>query len=274
MTEEDWVVAAALALPDRAAVTGITRIQLLGLDFGPRRPLRFVVEGDLHLAIDNVFVHRTRALPPTDDVGVTPTAAFLSYCATARLIDAIKVGDWLLHHGHMTLEALTDLALGQLWRRGAVEALWVSHHLDGGSRSLRESEVRALVEFAGLPGPTCNAPVALTDHVVVIVDLWFEQWQTVVEYEGGQHQTSRGQYVADIDRYRLMRDSHVSYVQVTKEKLSTPRAMVREIHRSLVRHGYTGSAPEFGADWDRLFVRVSQLLGVRVADHGRARAVR
>ncbi len=266
MTELDWVLAATLALPERAHVTGITRLQLLGLDFGPRRPLRFVVEGDLHLAVRDIFVHRTRDLPPIDDVGVTPAAAFVSYCATARLIDAVKVGDWLLRRGHMTHAELTALALAQLWRRGADEALWVSHHLDDRSRSLRESEVRALVEAAGLPKPSSNAPIALSERLVVLGDLWFEEWRTVVEYEGEQHQTSRDQYVADIDRYRLMRDQSISYVQVTKEKLATPRAMLREIHRSLVANGYPGGGPDFGAEWDALFARVSDLLGVSRAD--------
>ena len=41
-------------------------------------------------------------MPPTDDVGVTLAAAFIFDCAKARVIDAIKVGDWLLHHEHMT----------------------------------------------------------------------------------------------------------------------------------------------------------------------------
>jgi hypothetical protein len=55
MSYDDWVVAAQPALPTRARLTGLTRIQALGLDFGPRWPLRLVVEGDLHLASHGVF---------------------------------------------------------------------------------------------------------------------------------------------------------------------------------------------------------------------------
>jgi hypothetical protein len=72
MTSDTWVTAARLALPARAQLTGITRIQQLGLDYGPRLPVRFVIEGDHHLALDQVFLHRTRRLPPTDDVGSRP----------------------------------------------------------------------------------------------------------------------------------------------------------------------------------------------------------
>src|SRR4051812_20661840 len=64
MTEEDWVAAAAMALPDRAHLTGISRLQQLGLDFGPKRPIRFVIEGDHHLEVADIFVHRTKRLPP------------------------------------------------------------------------------------------------------------------------------------------------------------------------------------------------------------------
>ncbi|MDO9395807.1 MAG: hypothetical protein Q7T71_04625, partial [Herbiconiux sp.] len=42
MTHADWTRAAALALPDRAHLTGISRLQALGLDFGPRLPVRYV----------------------------------------------------------------------------------------------------------------------------------------------------------------------------------------------------------------------------------------
>jgi hypothetical protein len=39
---------------------------------------------------------------------------------------------------------------------GADEALWVLGWLDGDSRSLRESEMRSSLVFAGLPAPESN----------------------------------------------------------------------------------------------------------------------
>ena len=259
MTPDDWIKAARLALPDRARTTGITRIQQLGLDFGPLRPVRYVLQGDHHLAIEGIFLHRTALMPPTDEVGVTPTAAFVAYCAEARVIDAIKVGDWLLHHCHMTIEGLSELVLGHPWRRGAAEATWVMQHLDGDSWSLMESETRALVIFAGLPTPRCNAPVRVSDAVTLLVDLWFDDWGAAVEYEGRHHQTERAQYVADIDRYELMRRASIPYRQVTKEQLALPRNVVRTVHRMLVETGYDGPAPSFGPHWAKLFRRLSDL---------------
>jgi hypothetical protein len=259
MTPGDWIEAARLALPATARMTGLTRLHQLGLDFGPRRPVRYVVEGDHHLAIDGVVLHRTKLMPPTDETGVTPTAAFVACCVHLRVIDAIQVGDWLLHRGHMTLESLEQLIAATPWRRGASEAAWVLEHLDGESRSLKESETRALIKFAGLPVPECNRAVAVTETVTILIDLWFEQWRCALEYEGAQHQTDRAQYVADIDRYVLMRRARIDYRQVTKESLAMPRNLVRRVHRLLVDNGYDGPPPDFGARWEVLFTRLCDL---------------
>jgi hypothetical protein len=263
MTWHDWVDAARKARPDLARLTGITRIQVLGLDHGPRWPVRLVVEGDLHLVHERIFLHRTKRMPPVDDVGVTPAAAFVAFCRRARVVDAIKVGDWLLHHDHMSVEELRTLALAEQWRDGADEALWVLDHLDGDSRSLPESEVRAVLAFAGLPVGEANRRLEIPDDVVILGDLVFAQWHTVVEYEGSHHQQERACYVADIDRYAVMRRHDVGYVQVTHEKLARPQTLVGEVFRELVSRGYDGDPPVFGEQWESLFMRITDVLGSR-----------
>lgn len=263
MSENDWLHAAQLALPNGARITGITRLQKLGLDYGPRRPFRFVIDTDVHRVVEGVFLHRTKRMPPLDDVGVTIEAAFLSYCSLCRVIDAIKVGDWLLHRGHMDLRRLEALAVAEEWRAGANEALWVLPHLEKRSRSLKESETRACLEYAGLPRPESNVELGLEEEIKVVGDLVYRRWNTVVEYEGDHHQEDREQYSSDIDRYALFRDHGVSYVQVTKERLDRPRRMVSEVHRVLVRNGYDGPSPLFGERWQRLFGSLYTAVGPR-----------
>jgi hypothetical protein len=265
MTEEDWLLAARLALPAGVHLTGISRLQLLGLDYGPRRPLRFVVDRDVHRVVDGVFLHRTKKLPPLDDVGVCVEAAYISYCSLCRVIDAIKVGDWLLHHGHMDLRRLSALAVAEPWRDGAQEAMWIMPHLDERSRSVKESEVRSVLAFAGLPVPEPNQELGLSEEVRVIGDLVYRKWRTVVEYEGEQHQDDRDQYSSDIDRYELFRGHDISYVQVTKERLGKPREMVLNVDRTLRRNGYDGPPPLFGERWRQLFGSLSSAVGPR--DH-------
>lgn len=265
MSFDDRVLAARLALPPGARTTGITRLHQLGLDDGPRSPLRFVMAGDHHLDIEGIFLHRTALMPPSDDSCVTPVAAFLSYCASARTIDAIKVGDWLVHHGHLDCSDLMDLVRAQPWRSGAAEASWVVELLDGRSRSLKESEIRCLTCFAGLPVPELNVAMDPSAEVPILPDLWYPAWLVAVEYEGAQHQQDRARYTSDIDRYAAMRRRHVRYVQVTQERLATPRIAVGEIYRELRDGGYQGPPPEFGELWRTLFAPLSDV--VRATGH-------
>jgi hypothetical protein len=253
LTLADRIVAARMALPDEARTTGITRLRQLGIDFGPSSPLHFVMARDHHLAIPGVFLHRTAAMPPGDEQGVSAEAAFVAYCAEARVIDAIKVGSMLLHLGVMDGETLRVLIVEQPWRRGCAEARWLSEHLDGRCRSLPEAELVTMVRFCGLPEPEVNPELRDDDGNKVIPDLWFAPWRHAVEYEGSHHQEDRDQYNADIDRYLIFRRMKAPYLQVTKERLRRPRLAMRQIHRALVEAGYEGPEPEFGELWATLF---------------------
>lgn len=253
MTRVDWIRAARLAAPQRAQLSHLTRIQALGLDFGPDEPYHFTVSGDLHIALDDVYVHRTAVLPPLDDVGVTPAVAFIQYCSTARLIDAIKVGDWLLHHRHMTVVEVAELSRRDSWRPGASQVRRVLNFLEPGSRSLKESETRALVVFAGLPAPEVNVDLVINDRWLGCVDLLLRRWLLVLEYEGRQHAETVEQFGRDITRYAGFRDESVAYMQITNEMLKNPRTLIRRIHRMLVERGYDGPDPVFADRWRSMF---------------------
>lgn len=262
------IEAAALSLTDRAVVSHVTRIQLLGLDRGDADPLHFTVTGDLHIDTEGIFLHRTVVMPPTDEVGVTRAAAFIQCCADMRLIDLIVIGDWLLRNGHMTIEEVRHLSVVQAWRPGAAEAMSVLPWLDAAALSPRESELRALVIACGLPVPEVNVP--LFDEFgreIAIVDLLFRTWMLVLEYEGRQHAEDARQFARDIGRYADLRRIAADYLQITSAMMASPRATMLQVHRRLVERGYDGRAPHFGARWFGLFAPV-------VADARRPGAVR
>lgn len=252
MTELDWIQAAGLAMPSQAKLSHMTRIRHLGLELGDPRPFHFTVQGDLHLTVPNIFLHRTELMPPTDDVGVTPASAFLGLCSTARVMDAIIVGDWLLHNGNMTLIELRELAERDRWRPGAEAALWVTRHLSERSRSPKESELRALFAFSGLPELGVNVPLA-DGPDSPIGDLLWRTWMVVLEFEGKHHFHDAEQIRRDIGRYAWMRTHGYAYLQVTNDMLSQPRALVVSGHRLLVGHGYDGPGPSFDSRWRSLF---------------------
>ncbi|PKH43490.1 hypothetical protein SAMN05192575_108120 [Nocardioides alpinus] len=256
----DRIAAARLALPPDALTTGITTLQEMGIDHGPRVPLHFVVQGTLHLAVDGIFLHRTVKLPPSVGGSVSTEAAFVAYCAEARLIDAVKVGCELLRLAHLDLHLLDQLLIEEKWRRGVAETTYVLPFLDDRCRSMPEAELLTYVVCAGLPQPEVNSKVELAPGVQVTPDLWWLLFLLAVEYEGSQHQEDRAQYNADIDRYAAYRRHGAAYELVTKERMRTPKTTVRGIHAALVARGYDGPAPDFGARWDALFQPVHRLV--------------
>lgn len=253
LSHEDWVRAARLSMPQDAQVSHLTRLQMAGLDIGPRFPLHFTVTGDLHRDVDRLFLHRTIDMPPTDDVGVVIEAAVIGYAATARTIDLIKACDWLLHRELMNLEVLEELCRTQRWRPGADHVLSVLHEIDARAASLPESETRLFVTRAGLPRPEANVDVYRDGVFIARVDLLFRLWRLALEYEGRQHLIDVDQWNRDIVRYADLREADYAYLQITHEMLRQPKALVLRIYRALVEQGYDGPAPHFGAAWRRLF---------------------
>ena len=260
MTWDDHVAAAQLALPGTARTTGATRLRQLGVAVGDQWPLHFVVEGDLHLELAGVFLHRTVKMPPCDDVGASVEAAFTAFCAETRLLDAVKVGCVLLSKGWLDGALLDQLLTEERWRRGVPETAYVLPFLHDRCRSMPEAALVAFVVFAGLPMPEVNVAIEVAPGVELTPDLRFADYEQVVEYEGTQHQDDRGQYVADIDRYALYRRHDVPYELVTKERMRSPKDTVRLVHQALVARGYDGPPPDFGEQWDSLFRRIADVV--------------
>lgn len=260
MAWSDRVCAARLALPASARTTGATRLQELGLDVGPRSPLHFVVQGDLHLTLEGVFLHRTVKMPRSDDEGASAEAAFIAFCAESRTIDAIKAGCMLLRLELLDPDLIERIVAEESWRRGAAETAYVLAFLDGRCRSLPEAELRTYVVCAGLPVPEINESIELRPGLEVTPDQWYADYEVAVEYEGSQHQEDRGQYNADIDRYATYRRHKVDYELVTKERMRSPRATVRVIHAALASRGYDGPPADFEGLWPTLFVPLSEVV--------------
>ena len=260
MSWEDHVAAARLALPVTVRTTGATRLREVGLEVGSAFPLHFVVEGDLHLALDGVFLHRTVKMPPNDEDGVSTEAAFVAFCAEVRTIDAIKAGCVLLHRGLLDLYLLDQILTEEKWRRGVPEAAYVLPFLDDRCRSLPEAELLAYVVCAGMPVPEVNHTIEVAPGVEVAPDQWYASYEFAVEYEGSQHQEDRGQYNADIDRYADYRRAGIAYELVTKERMRSPKATVRLVHAGLVARGYVGPEPDFTGLWPMLFMPLADIV--------------
>lgn len=257
MSSTDWRDAAMMTLPDRAALSHVSRIQDLGLDIGPVHPVHATIAGDLHRAIDGIFLHRTEVMPPHDDDGVFPAVAFIQCCASMRLLDVLVIGDFLLHQGLATPEQILAICAMHPWRPGAAQAPRVLPWLDERSRSPKESELRAYVVAAGLPQPEVNVDVlGFEGQFLGIADLWFRRWRLALEYEGRQHAETTRQFQRDIDRYAGYRENEVAYLQFTASMTPQPTRAVQRVFEALVRQGFDGPPPVFGPRWGALFQAV------------------
>ncbi|MRJ76440.1 hypothetical protein GEV29_07825 [Aeromicrobium sp. SMF47] len=262
VSDAEQIAAARRNLPADARTTHVTRLRELGYEHGELEPLHFVVPRDLHLVVAGITLHRTVRMPPNDGSGVCAEAVFVSLATTERLIDLIVIGDWMLASGLLSLESLGEFVSSSTWRPGAAEALAVAARLDARSRSPKESETRALLVFSGLPVPEVNVEIHDSDGVLVgIGDLVYRRWKLLVEYEGRQHAFDDAQFARDIDRYGAFRSIGWDYCQVTEARLARPRAMVLRVHDLLVKRGYDGPAPVFGARWSSLFAPLPRRLG-------------
>jgi hypothetical protein len=247
------IEAARLSLPPDARLSHVTAFRRLGLEYGLLEPLHFTIGRELHLAFERIFLHRTVLMPPHDDVAVSVEAAFIGACSHLRLIDLIKIGDWLLHRGHLDVRRLLRLAHDEDWRPGSAGAEVVVPHLNGRSRSLKESEVRAVLVFGGLPVPEVNVDVHDGTSFLGCVDLLYRLWKVIVEFEGRQHAFDTAQFNHDIHRYAGFRGGGWEYKQVTTEVLNHPKALVLDVYRILRARGYDGPPPVFGRRWRSLF---------------------
>lgn len=247
----DRLHAAQLCLPSRALPSHVTRLQVLGWD-DVAAPFHFTIAGELHLDLPDVVLHRTKALPPCTPEGVRPAAAWVQTCADAPRLECIARGDWLLHRGHATLAEMFETIQLHLWRPGALQAREVVRELDPRSASPQESRLRSWCWAGGLPRPMVNAAVVDRGRRIAIVDLLFEEYRLVVEYEGRQHHEDARQFTRDVQRYADLRAAGYEYVQVTAEMLRNPGAVVRLIHQRLRDRGYAGPAPTFGRRWRAL----------------------
>ncbi|TCI99101.1 hypothetical protein [Aeromicrobium sp. IC_218] len=252
MSDHDHVVAAAKAMPEQALLSHASRLFTLGLEVARVRPVHFIVQGDLHLALDGIVVHRTAVLPPRDDIGVTPAAALVQCAESLSLASTVAAGDWLVHRGHTTVEELVATARLHRWRPGARQTLRVVHLVDGRSRSMPESWLRLRLRAAALPTGVPNGPVMLGGELLATGDLVLDEYHLVLEYEGRQHAEDAYQFGVDIERYRRLRRAGWGYLQVVASDLRRPRALVERVHDELRRRGYDGPGPHFGAAWHAL----------------------
>jgi hypothetical protein len=189
-----------LALPPDAIVTGVTGLQLLGIDMGPELPMTFATTHPRQIRRRDVRVMRLKELPPHQDGIAWAEHCWLVAASIMNLLDLVTAGDWLLRRRHTTLVRL-QTAVQTYSGRGVVAARAAITLVRERVDSTRETWLRLCLVLAGLPTPECNLIIGDDQGSMGRVDLVYLAYKLIIKYEGDQHRTDRHQWNADIDRH-------------------------------------------------------------------------
>jgi len=109
--------------------------------------------------------------------------------------------------------------------------------VDGGAASPRETWLRLIYIDAGLPKPTTQIPIFDTDGTLLrTVDMGWEEFKVVSEYDGDQHRTDRPQYVKDMRVIPKIERLGFKVLRVIKE--DRPAAIVRDAWDAMTCRGW------------------------------------
>jgi hypothetical protein len=249
--------AVMLTLPEEAIATGVTGLQLFGIDIGPQHPMTFATTHPRQVRRRDVKVMRLKELPAHRDGLASPEQCWLVAASTLNLLDLVTAGDSLLRLRRTTLVRLQS-AVETYSGRGIVAARTAVRLVQERVDSPRETWLRLCLVLAGLPMPECNLVIGDDEGPIGRVDLVYVTYKLIIEYEGDQHRTDRNQWNRDIDRHEDFARDHWTLIRVTSERARRPRQVVRGVYKALRANGYDGPAPEFGELWISLFESSAQ----------------
>jgi hypothetical protein len=103
---------AMLSLPPSTIATGVTGLQLLGVDVGPEVPMVFASTHPRPVRRREVTVIRVKQLPPQREGIAAPEHCWLVAASTLNLLDLVTAGDWLIRRRRTGLVRLQSAVQG------------------------------------------------------------------------------------------------------------------------------------------------------------------
>lgn len=156
---------------------------------------------------------------------------------------AIERLDALMRACPFSTEDVLMLAKRYRGARGVARLKAALPLVDGGAASPAETRLRLLYIDAGLPRPTTQ--ITIVDEwgrLVRTVDMGWEDFNVASEYDGGQHQSDRAQYIKDLKVLPKLRQLGWDVMQVIKED---PRhEVIQRAYQALKARGWDGTLRE------------------------------
>lgn len=148
---------------------------------------------------------------------------FVHLAPMLSLEELVAVGDWMVaprRRGSLSIAELFDAVRRYEGVRGLERARHALALVRVGSESPRESLVRLLIAFRGLPEPTLQHEVRDSAGAFVArIDLCWPELRLAVEYDGEQHVDDPAQVARDAIRLRALQDMGWEIIHVTKDDL-------------------------------------------------------
>lgn len=203
LTGQDRTVGAWLWSKRNAVITGVAASALHGAEWVQAdipielrmdcsRPPRGIIARDNNLLSDEVmYVSELRV--------TTPARTAFDLGRYLRRGQALARLDALMRATPFSVEDVQLLIKRYKGARGIRQLRELLPLVDGGAASPRETWLRLLYIDAGLPKPTTQIPVVENGRLVRMLDMGWEDFMVAAEYDGEQHQTSRLQYLKDMD---------------------------------------------------------------------------
>jgi hypothetical protein len=243
LTVSDRAVGAWLWSKRRAIVTGVAASAMHGAEW---------VDADT--PIELIYPH-THACPPAgivarneriaeDEITVIDGTLVATIARTALDLgrhqtrrQAIARLDALMRAAPFSNEEVLLLAKRYRGARGVKRLKEAMPLVDGGAASPRETWLRLLYVDAGLPPPRTQIPIFDVDGTLLrTVDMGWEEYKVLSEYDGDQHRTDRPQYVKDMRV--IPKIERLGYIVQRVVKEDRPAAIVRDAWDALVSRGW------------------------------------
>lgn len=256
-TFRTWLDAARLVLPSDAVVSHSSAMRLRGLEPARAAPLEFSTNTSHVTEHPDLVLHRRGGrLHPEVIHGIPvtgPDRTFVDCSHRRPLLEVVQLGDLLVATGQTNLDRLFAYA-GARHLHGVQRARRLLRHVREGVESPRETIVRLLIVWSGLPEPDCNVDIAdVEGRFVARGDLVLHRWRIVVEYDGWYHERNARQRQRDVLRRERIEALGWCVIVITARDLRNPESVAWRVHSALVRAGYTGRAPRTSMMWKRWF---------------------
>jgi hypothetical protein len=170
----------------------------------------------------------------------TPARTWVDLARWLAVPDLVAIADKLCRPDEfaLPLEDLATAIAASPRVRGAARLREAIDLVVPGAESYPESIVRVGFEQAGLPRPSVNVPIFDGRTFIARVDLLFEQFGVVVEYEGAHHAEDPHQWRRDLTRIGELQRLGYIVERAHAGDLADPSKLIARIRTHLIRRGW------------------------------------